>query len=165
MTAEPLPATLHSPMGTDEVLAALQTLSRKGKLPGFAPAPGGFRCTAFGDPFDYVLQATLQGDGAGSKIDFSLTIAPKLPAIALLLTLVTIQPGMWLTDSMLVTYSTWYAEHVRTWWWYVPLVILPTPLYVWRMWKRSRASANDHARELLERLAMALRAGTEGPSA
>ncbi len=149
---------LVTPMNPAKILATLGQLSQRGKLPGYEPREGGFRVRAFGDPFDHWMTGTFRPAGESTRIDLSLAVAPKMPLLTLLVTVLTIQPGMWLTDSMCVTYSSWYAAHIQTWWWYLPLVILPTPFMVWRMWKKSKAAANDHTRELHERLTTALAA-------
>lgn len=149
-------ASLHCDAPPDRVMAMLRTLSQRGKLPGFEPHPGGFRARAFGDPFDHWLNAGLTPAGSGSKIEFSLRMAPRLPLVVLAVTLLTIQPGMWLTHSMLATYFPWYGQNVSTWWWYLPLVVLPMPVFVARMWSRSVRSARTHAFELRETLGRCL---------
>ncbi|MCK6476438.1 MAG: hypothetical protein L6Q35_06370 [Phycisphaerales bacterium] len=160
-SALPVLTTAKTP---DEVVAIVRALAQQGKAPGFEVRPGGFHLRAFGDPFDHRLEATVEGRH-GSRISLAMRLVPKLPLIFLVVAILTVQPGMWLTDSMLKTYSTWYASHVQTWWWYVPLVILPMPFMGWRMWKKSKVAAADHARELVERLAASLGATVHAPAA
>lgn len=144
----------------EQVIDSLRTLSRRGKLPGFETLAGGFRARAFGDPFDHWLNAAVSAHEAGSRMEFTVTPALRMPLVFLVVTVLTIQPGMWLTHSMLATYFPWYGQNVNTWWWYLPLVVLPLPVILVRMWRRSVQGAWSHALELRRTIATALGART-----
>jgi hypothetical protein len=139
--------------GREKVITLLRALSQRGKLPGFEQVDGGFRVRAYGDPFDYWLTGMVSDEGGGSRIAFELKVAPKMPLVFLIVAILTVQPGMWLTHSMLSTYFPWYGANVQTWWWYVPTCVLPLPWMLWRMWNKSKAAAEVHAAEQHEKIA------------
>lgn len=160
----PLPPLL-APITPAQLTQTLQALSRKGKLPGYEqPSPHAFRLKAFGNPFDHWLYVAATEQGAYTRLDFHLRLARKTPGIFLIVSILTVQPGMWLTDSMLTTYFPAYGNHVNTWWWYIPLVVLPMPWILWRMWRKSTRAAHEHAHELRERLAATLKPAPNGVS-
>jgi hypothetical protein len=155
------PASIEIAVAPGECLARLRTLSQRGKLPGFeSRSPDEFSVRAFGDPFDHSLVGMFSTSGSSgatavTRISWRLRVLPRLPLIFLATTIFTIQPGMWLTDSMLGTYWRWYFDHVTTAYWYIPLVVLPMPWFLWRMWKKSKASAREHAADLSAAVAQA----------
>ncbi len=156
------PVRLVTGLPPDRVAGTLQGLSKRGKLPGFElTGPTAFRLKAYGEPFDYWIEADIRLMSGSTQLDFQLRPAVKMPLVWAVVTVLTVQPGMWLTDSMLVTYFSSYGKYVQTWWWYLPLVVAPMPWMLWRMWRKSAAAARDHARELHERLAQALDARPE----
>jgi len=144
---------LSSPFDSPKTLAKIQALSRRGKLPNFAAKPSdspsiGFSISAFGHPFDHILRATIVPTTTGSSITFSLTMARRVPIIMAVVILLTIWPGVWLTDSMLTTYFSGYD--FATWMWYIPITVAPIP-FMWRKWhQRSVAEAKQHAAESIE---------------
>lgn len=156
--AGPLPA-IDSPLAVEEVLSRLGALAKRGKLAGFArsASPDLFEVSAFGPPFDYRLIAAAERAPSGTRLRFRIALMKKLPIIFALVVIVSIWPGVWLTDSMLRTYFSWYT---MSFWgtcaWYMPLTVLPLP---W-MWKKmvvgSRAAANADARELIGKIAGAI---------
>jgi len=139
-----------------EILTRAETLSRRGKLPGFARTPGGFVATAFGEPFDFALHA----DVSNGRVRFGTSAKRLLPAIGLVVTALTVWPGVWLTDSLLRTYFPGYDY--ATWMWYLPLTIVPLPWAIRGLWRKSKAAAGASAHELIERLRAAMDGQLEG---
>jgi len=158
--SRPMPGTLPSvrtALGTDQVLARLDSAARRGRLPGFARCTGEnlFKVVAYGEPLDHDLFARAEGHGAaGFTLHFSLRMLRKLPIIFWVMTAVTVWPGVWLTDSMLRTYFDWYR--FATWMWYIPLTVLPIP-WMWARWVgRSRTAAHESAVEQIASVAKEL---------
>lgn len=78
----------------------------------------------------------------------------RMPWIYALLLIATVWPGVWVTDSMLKTYFSWYT--IPTWWWYLPLSVIPLP-WMWRSFMhKSRAAADASAREVITDIAAAV---------
>lgn len=151
---------VHSPLSADEIVKRLDALARQGKLPGFAKGEGGvlFRTAAFSEPFDRELLARAEpaagaaGSGAkGTTLRFSLRVLPRVPLIYAAVIGTTIWPGVWLTDSMLKTYFDWYK--VETWWWYMPVTVLPLLWAMPRMWRKCARAAEESAREMIGKIA------------
>lgn len=157
MPAPAPPPDLATPLESAEVLRRLESLSRRGKLPGFEPGRGGvlFATAAFGEPFDHRLEARAEGAGP-TTLRYSLRMLRRLPLIYTVVIALSIWPGVWLTDSMLRAYFDSYDY--KTWMWYLPITVLPLPPMLVRMVRRSRAAAAEHAAELAERIAAELRA-------
>lgn len=138
-----------------EVSARAADLARKGKLPSHTvgPEPYLFSATLFGQPLDFHLRARALEEQGRTIIEFSSSIQRKIPVAYWAVTLLSIWPGVTLTDSMLKTYFTSYT--FSTWMWYLPLTIIPAP-WIWnRMLKTSRHAAAEHALELIQRLNVA----------
>ncbi len=136
-----------------ECQARAAKLSKRGKLPGYAPDPGLFSCAAFGAPFDERLVAQHTGSG----VSFRAERLKKLPVIYAVVLALTVWPGVVFMDSLL---NTWFGWYPNPWWftwaWYIPLTALPIP-WLWRsLTRKSRASALGHAHEQIARLASAL---------
>lgn len=131
-----------------EVMERARQLSRRGKLPGFAQTSAtGFRADAFATPFEYTLTCTIEAAGDGSRLRFRATMNRRMPWVYALVLLATVWPGVWVTDSMLRTYFSWYT--IETWWWYLPITVLPLP-WMWSSFlRKSRAGADSSARELI----------------
>jgi hypothetical protein len=162
----PLPR-LHTALGPDGIISALEKLARQGKLPEFSPHPdqGLFSAATFGEPFDHTLTGHATSGPEGTTLRFELALRRKMPLLALGVTAFTIWPGVWLTDSLLTTYFSWYPRAAWvTWAWYIPLTVLPTIWMLPRMFRKSRAAAHDHALELIERMEGALGATRHGNS-
>ncbi len=145
-TLEPL-RTAHTP---EQVLERVGQRARRGKLPGFEHAPSGadwlFSVTDVGTPFEGRVLVHAARDGDSTELRFESKLKPTLPAVFAILLLVTIWPGVWMTDSLLVTYFSWYR--IETWWWYLPLTIPFVP-FAWR--KAIAMSRASILREALER--------------
>lgn len=157
VTPSTLPSVL-SPLPADEALARLETASRRGRLAGFVRGPGNsFQVAAFATPFDHVLDCRCLPDAAGTRIDCSLRVLRKLPVIAAVVAIATVWPGVHFVDQLIPGSWGW----IPTWWWYVPLSVLPLPWAARTAWRRSRAGAVESAREMIGRIA----AETEGRQA
>lgn len=147
----PLPP-VRSALGPQAFVECAARLSRQGKLPGFArltPEKSGeaaFRVLAFGGVFDHEVVAQVRPlEGGGSEASFTLRALKKVPAILIAALVLTVWPGLPLTDSMLRLYFDWYARSgVETWWWYLPCLLLALPP-MWKQWKRARAEAREDA--------------------
>ncbi len=145
--------TIETTLDAAEVVAKLKARSKRGKLAGFDehPRSGIASVTAYGTPFDGILTLHHQNN----TISFEATLARKLPTIFAIALILTVWPGLPLTDSFLHNFI-WYERVVawglETWMWYVPTTILPLP-FVWRTAiKRSRSSMRTHALETIEKL-------------
>lgn len=135
---EPLPdvVTKLSPAGA---FARLDNAARRGRLPGFATGPGEDHCrvAAFGTPFDkeVILRATDDGEGR-TRLDFRTTLHWKMPVLLAVVLAFVVEPGRYLTHSMLVTYFETYNAWVQdsrwfsTMLWYYALTIPALP-FVW----------------------------------
>ncbi len=149
--------TIRAPHKPSEVLARLESLSRRGKLAGFErTSPHSFETSIYGAPYDRVLRATIEPDAGEPEqaiIECAAHLPRRLPAIVALVLIVAVWPGVWLTHSMLVTYFGWYprADWVTVVW-YVPLTLLAVPV-LWKQFRQSERSAFAHAHEVIARIA------------
>ena len=155
------PAAIRTRLSADEILDRVGKLSQRGRLPGFAGGRGGvlFVATAFGRPFDRVLEARAVAGTDGTELRFTSRLKRGLPWTFVGITAVSIWPGVWLTDSLLETYFQWYR--FATWMWYLPAMVLPLPWAVRAIVRRSEAAAAESARELIERIRAAVDGHTE----
>lgn len=152
-----LPA-ITSPLSPTEAVDRLDRLSKRGKLPGFerdtAGSRSAFRALIFGAPYDRELRASAHAiDGApagGCTIRAQSVLKLKLPAIVAVVLILSVWPGLPLTDSMLKTYFSWYR--IPTWWWYLPLMLLGLPP-LWKQWKNSERVAAEETEQLLRKIA------------
>ncbi len=138
-------------LSADEVLQALSKASRRGRLPGFEKrGEGSFVVAAFGDPFDRELVGAIEaGTGSGVRVRFRSRLLWKLPVIFIVLVVVSVWPGLPLTDALIPASWGWWP----TWWWYLPLVIVPLPFMLPRMWKKSERAAVANAQEAIRKIA------------
>jgi hypothetical protein len=138
-----------------EIVSKLDAAARRGKLPGFHKGEGDvlFRLTDFGTPFESILEARTTPSGSGSVVRFVPRLKPTMPWIFVVTMIVSIWPGVWLTDSMLRTY---FASYPVGFWvtciWYLPLTIIPTPFAILQAIRKSRASAHAEALSLIEKI-------------
>lgn len=148
-------ATIQSPKSSQEIVSLLEKLAKKGKLPGFESQgikDGGlFRVDAFGVALDYDLIAHSSTHSEGTELGFHLVSQRKFHIIMAISIVITIWPGMWMTDSMLRTWFTSYD--FATWMWYVPLMILPLPWLWYSATQKSKKAAAEHAVEQLATIA------------
>ncbi len=132
-------------------------MSKRGNLAGYEHdgSSDSAVADAHGTPFDSDLVIEHAALEDGGEIRFSLKLRTKFPAIFAALLIVSVWPGLPLTDSFLFTFG-WYerlmGDSVQTWMWYLPLTVIPIP-FVWRSSiKKSRKSAHQHAIETIERV-------------
>ena len=174
-TPEPMPKPLRARVATcgdglpsvevemtaERVLERLGEASRRGRLPGSAARPGSgalFRVAAFGHPVDADLEAMASGDGL-LRLDFRLVLPRRLAGGLALGLAVTVWPGVYFMDQLMIQCWPAAAHAVPTWWWYVPLAVLPIP-WVWRgVMRRARETTADSAREAIGKIAAELGAG------
>ncbi len=145
--------TIPTDRSQAEVFGSLLKMSKQGKLAGYGYADGDESAVAdaHGTPFDSDLQIQV----AEGAVRFSLKMRAKFPAIFAGLLIVTVWPGLPLTDSFMYSFE-WYerlmGESIETWMWYLPLTVLPIP-FVWKSAiKKSKASAHEHALETIEKI-------------
>ena len=120
-----------------------------------------FAVETFGQPFERRLLAfAIERDGA-TELSFVPKLKPKLPLVFAVILALTVWPGWPLTDDLLDTYSDWYAEHVRTWWWYVPMLIISVPALL-GMWRKSQREAHSSALEQIVKIASEVSGTVEG---
>jgi hypothetical protein len=166
------PPGLQSPLSSAEVVERLSRQSKKGKLPGFRllhkPASerdeGAVRLLVFGGIYDHemLVRVVPAASGVGSDLGMRVRLLRKMPAAAIAILVLTVFPGMYLTDSMLSTYFEWYT--IETWWWYMPLVALMLPV-MWKQYTQARAEAQREASELREKLGQLVEApGASAPA-
>lgn len=155
------PPPLETPLEPVQIVRALEQAARRGHLPGLITAPGAapggplFSVQDFGAPFESIMSATAHAaPGGGTRLQWSMRLKRRLPAVFLIVLISTVWPGWWLTDSLLRTYFT--AYDYTTWMWYVPLTAPFVPFAMWTAVKRSRASARTEADRLIARVRDAL---------
>lgn len=139
-----------SPLSPDEIRARLEAAARRGKLPGLkldSRANSLFSIMDFGRPYESVLSATALREGGHTRLSFAARPKPLMPMVMLLLLVATVWPGIWLTNSMLVSYFPGYAY--QTWMWYLPLTVPMVPWVMWSSWRKSVRSAAIEGRELI----------------
>lgn len=138
----------------------LLSIAKKGELAGYSPGgPSGamFTADAFGKPFDRTLVAHSRPDGGETVLVFTSRLRPRVPVIFAVTIVLTIWPGVWLTDSMLGIYFGWYRlSFAQTCLWYLPLTVLPLPWAMLKMWRTSQAVAHDSAHRAIAKIAKAL---------
>lgn len=151
----PLP-TVETALTPEAITDKLAFASRRGRLAGYEAGQGGglFGVAAFGHPFDRVLIAEARKADGGTALVFRTMLPMKWPATFIAVTIFTIWPGVWLTDSLLKTYFASYPWWgVQTWMWYLPLTVLPLPWMIKSMWRKSEAIAHDSAHRAIRKIA------------
>jgi len=149
--------SIQTSEGAAAVFELLSKMSKRGELAGFEYEGGGSAVAdAHGTPFD----SDLVIENAGGEVRFSLQLRKKIPAIFMALLLVSVWPGLPLTDSFLYSFG-WYERlmgvSIKTWMWYLPLTILPIP-FIWKTAiQKSKASAHAHAVETIEMIEKVLK--------
>lgn len=161
---DPLPS-LAVGMPPEAVIAKLDHMARRGRLPGFErTGPSTFEAAAFGAPFDRTLVGRAVDAGAGtSRVDLTTRLQWKAPLIMIAAIAFTIWPGVWLTDSLMATYFRWYpTEFWVTAAWYLPLTVLPLPWIGVRIWRKSEREARASAEKAIEKIAAEVQARVAG---
>lgn len=156
---------IRTPLSAQAVLERMTTASRRGRMPGYealggADAAGGegdlFLVAAHGKPFDADLIVRYERAGAaggGGLLNFRLKMHWRLRAIFIALLLLTIWPGAYFMDELVAIYLRGLWRPWVTYWWYLPITILPLP-WIWRgVMKRARASTQNSAREAIAKVA------------
>ncbi|MFN0011547.1 MAG: hypothetical protein ACKVS8_07875 [Phycisphaerales bacterium] len=174
--AAPLP-TIATALTPEQVVATLDGVARRGKLPGFVAGGGRasdgvlFVVDAFSTPFDGRVRArALAGESGGrdvrptepgsTTLAFEVRLKPLWPTVFVVAMVLAIWPGVILTESLLASifpHTPWTWEY--TWWWYMPLSILGCPWAIWDAFGKSRRGARVSAREAIAGIGAALDAG------
>lgn len=157
--------TVETGLSPVEIVNRLDIAARRGKMPGFVKGGSGgvtFSLSDFGTPFESELLSRAEAAGGGNRstLRFELKIKPRWPWVFAIVLVLTVWPGVWLTDSLLKTYITSYS--FPTWIWYLPLTVPFVPLGMWTAIKRSRASGRAEAMQLIERIRKELGDGAGG---
>lgn len=154
---EPLPQ-IETGLSIAEIQSRLLALSKRGKLAGYnGDDPDGIASVAaHGTPFDSKLVLL----HSGHKLSFACKLLPMMPRVFAALLIITVWPGLPLTDQFLSSLQ-WYAElmariGIDTWVWYLPLTILPAPFALRSAIRKSRATAHQSALEAIEKIRGAL---------
>lgn len=141
-------STQHS---RDEVLEAMRGLSKAGKLAGFAESKQTqselFRVAAFAMPFDHELVAHARDDAGKTLLAFAPKLLLKMPIAMIIVSVLSVWPGVWLTDSMIRTYFPSYDYNTNLW--YIPLTVLSLVWYGIGSWRRSAREARESAHEAM----------------
>jgi len=156
-------------MAPGDAIAALERMSKRGKLAGFRRIDDRtFAAAAHGTPFDRELVGAVEpaGPEGGSRIAWSMRWKRTVPTVFAASLVISVWPGLPLTDSILSTYWGWYSGvtsaggWLRTWMWYLPLTVPFVPIAWFGALKKSRRSSVEHARETVEKIGAALDAGS-----
>jgi hypothetical protein len=157
---------LRTRLSRSDVVARMRALSKAGKLPGFVETRGGgdgelFRVAAFATPFDreLIVRADRESE-AETTLRWRLRVLPKLPIIMLVVSVLSVWPGVWLTDSMIRTYFPSYDFNTNLW--YIPLTLASLAWYGWGAWKRSGAEARQSEAEAVAVMRAALTPDSHG---
>jgi hypothetical protein len=152
---------IRTNMKPDEVGDTLRKMSKRGKLAGYQASDrvGSAVADAHGTPFDSDLLITWGTQDDETQVSFGISMRRKMPIVFALILVITIWPGLPLTDSFMQSFG-WYerlmGESIETWMWYLPMTVLPAP-FVWRTSiMKSKASAYQHALETVEKIRVAL---------
>lgn len=158
----PLP-TLTTTLPPDQVIQRLVALSKRGKLPDFA-AEGAdpdatertFLMLAFGSPYDRELHGNIRRTPEGSRLTFHSRLKRKMPAIVIGAMAISLWPGVWLTDSMLSTYFSWYPRNAWiTVAWYIPLTLAAIPM-LWKQYTNSEKLTRAETIDTIQKIAAAI---------
>lgn len=156
--------SIRTPLGPGEVLSALQTASRRGRLPGFTREAGDalFAVEAHGAPFDAQLIGRRRQAEPGSRLVFELRLRRKLPIVFAVVLLATVWPGVYFMDELIAQYlEQWWRPWV-TYYWYLPLTILPLPWAWASLMKKSRKSTRESAQAAIQKIAVEVGGTVEG---
>lgn len=156
LPAAKLPGVV-APQPPADALEKLETAARRGRLAGYIKLSAQtFRCDAFGQPFESELLGTITPHEGGSTLSFGVKLRPMLPWIFAVVSVLTVWPGVWLTDSLMLTYFPSFTERVPTAWWYLPITILPLPFAGFSTLRKSRRTGLASAHEMVQKVATEL---------
>lgn len=131
-----------SPLGPAEAMEKLRLASKRGRMPGFEQRDGGsFTVELFGTPWDRLLQGVIAAEGSGSKVSFVRKDKRLLPGVWLAALVLSVWPGVLLTDALIPASWGWIGTHV--WAWYLPLTIIGN-VWTW-IWAVRKADATTRA--------------------
>lgn len=158
------PPPIFAPMFPSEAIRRLDRASKRGNLPGFERrGESQFRALVYGEPFDREMLGDVRAEGDGCVIDCRLRLLKRMPTIAIALIVVSIWPGVWLTDSMIQTYFPGYPN---AFWvtavWYLPLTVVPLPWMLRSMWRKSEGIAREELVKTVGRIVRAVDGTVEG---
>lgn len=146
--------TIKTDLEPDAIRERLGGLSKRGKLPGYEPVDPQGICAvaAHGTPFDSKL--VLQHEHG--VVRFDCKMLPVMPRVFVLLLIITVWPGLLLTEDFLVSFD-WYNNilnriGLETWHWYLPLTVLPAPFAYGSAIRKSRVTAYQSGMETIEKL-------------
>lgn len=153
-TSHNIKNTIQTGLSTQTIKDALSKMSKKGKLPGYQGdvSEGIAEVAAHGTPFDSKLILTHEDN----RLIFTPKLLTTMPAIFCILLIVSIWPGLPLTDVFLSSFQ-WYERFVantgiQTWYWYLPLTVLPAP-FAWKSAiKKSKLTAEESMGEAVEKI-------------
>jgi hypothetical protein len=145
------------PMEPGAMLDQLEREARKGRLAGFERLSGefGFEVEAFAVPFTGVMRARVEREGERTVLRFETRMSRTMPLVWLVILVVTIWPGLPLTENLIeaVGPEGWWQYTI---WWYLPLSVISLPLAIWSGLKRSRAMMHASAHTARGDIARAL---------
>ncbi|MFG0258355.1 MAG: hypothetical protein ACF8GE_10675 [Phycisphaerales bacterium JB043] len=148
------------PDGASRPLTTLESLAKRGKLPGYeARSDTSFRVDAFGNPFDADLLGTIRSREP-LTISFELRVRRTMPLVFSIITILTIWPGVLITDSLIPGEWGWWPTH----YWYLPLTIIPTPWLAISLARKTRTTTRAHAQEQIKAICASLDATPTGPA-
>jgi hypothetical protein len=154
---EPLPE-VRVPILPEEVIRRLEKRSQRGELPGFralGAQEGTMRVevSAFGSHVDRVLAAQVAATEGGAIVTFQGRRIWKVLWIVIIVFVLTLWPGVWLTHSMLITWFSWYRLNMwGTTAWYVPLTLIAIPGLL-KALRASEQASWAHAHETIANIA------------
>lgn len=111
-------------------------------MPGFEQRdPVTFRVELFGSPWDAMLIGVIGAEGEGSKVRLVHKDKRVVPAVWIAALLLSVWPGVLLTDALIPASWGWIGTHV--WAWYLPLTIIGNA-WTW-IWAVRKADATTRA--------------------
>lgn len=153
--SKPLP-DLTVELSPTGILTRLEEAARRGRLAGFEAGEKGvlFKTCAFSSPFEGELLAHAEStDSGGTRLRFSTRMKKKLLYVFVVVLLVSIWPGMPITESVLASLvPSWRWLWATTVWWYLPLSVIGAPWSLWVAVKRSRQEMAVSAPEMVAKV-------------
>lgn len=152
---EPLPA-LAVELSPTAILSKLEEASRRGRLAGFEQGEKGvlFKTCVFSTPFEGELLARSEPtESGGTRLRFSTRMNKKLLTVFVVILLVSIWPGLPVTESLLASLvPSWRWLWSTTIWWYLPLAVIGAPWSLWVAIDRSRKEMAVSAVEMVAKV-------------
>jgi hypothetical protein len=150
------------PVPDERLISCLDAMARKGRLAGFAAlAPGAgarFSAAAIGSPFEGDVRGTcVPGAPEGqTRVRFAARVRPTMFWIGAIILVLTVWPGVVLTESLVASNFPNSSAWEYTWYWYIPMTAPFVPWALWSAWKRSTASVRESSRKVIAQLAKEL---------